>query len=204
MNAIGIDFGTSNSVAALYEGGEMHFAEFPDGRIGNPTVIYFPANRRQFYIGTHGIETYFDDLEHGIKDGRLMFSIKTLLADEKFDHTLVAKHGRMTAADLCGRYLVKLKELAEAQFERRFEKVVLGRPVDFSQLAVKRLNEAATIAGFKAVDFILEPLAAAAGYSSESESPELVFVVDLGGGTSDMCIVEVSRAAGFSMSDPAA
>jgi len=57
MNTIGIDFGTSNSVAALFEDGEMHFAEFPDGRIGNPTVIYFPANRREFYIGTRGIET---------------------------------------------------------------------------------------------------------------------------------------------------
>src|SRR6185295_5747066 len=130
--------------------------------IGNPTVIYFPANRREFYIGAHGIETYFDDLEHGIKDGRLMFSIKTLLPDEKFDHTLVAKHGRLTAADLCARYLIKLRELAEAQFERKFEKVVMGRPVDFPEIAVARLDEAAKTAGFREVDFVLEPLAAAA------------------------------------------
>ena len=193
MNTIGIDFGTSNSVAVISDGGELKFVEFPDGRIGNPTVIYFPVNRRDYFIGSHGIETYFDDLEHGLKGGRLMFSIKSLLPDAKFDHTLVANRGHLTPSDLCGGYLFKLKALAESQFERTFDKVVLGRPVDFSDFAVDRLSGAARIAGFREVDFVLEPIAAAAAYASTSDSPELVFVVDLGGGTSDTCIVEVTK-----------
>jgi hypothetical chaperone protein len=204
MNTIGIDFGTSNSVAVISSGDGVRFAEFPDGRIGNPTVIYFPGNRRDYYIGAEGIDTYFDDLEHGLTGGRLMFSIKTLLPDEKFDHTLVSKHGHLAPSDLCGRYLLKLKAMAEAQFERDFDRAVLGRPVDFSDFAVDRLEKAARIAGFKEVEFVLEPLAAAAAYKSESVSPELVFVVDLGGGTSDTCIVEVNREQRFQIGNPEA
>jgi hypothetical chaperone protein len=203
MNTIGIDFGTSNSVAAVSDGGgRVRFAEFPDGRIGNPTVIYFPGDRLEYRIGADGIDKYFDDLEHGLSGGRLMFSIKSLLPDVKFDHTLVSKHGHLTPSDLCGRYLFKLKAMAEAQWGRTFERVVLGRPVDFPDFAIGRLKAAALTAGFKEVEFVLEPLAAAAGYESESNSKELVFVVDLGGGTSDTCIVEVAR--GYRIGTPEA
>jgi hypothetical chaperone protein len=204
MNTIGIDFGTSNSVAAVNDRGAVRFAEFPDGRIGNPTVIYFPADRLDYHIGTDGIGKYFDDLEHGLAGGRLMFSIKSLLPDVKFDHTLVSKHGHLTPSDLCGRYLFKLKTMAEAQFGRTFGRVVLGRPVDFSDFAVGRLRAAASVAGFNEVEFVLEPLAAAAGYESGSDSPELIFVVDLGGGTSDTCIVEVARGSGYRIGNPEA
>ena len=205
MNTIGIDFGTSNSVAAVCEGDDVvRFAEFPDGRIGNPTVIYFPGNRRDYYVGRDGIDTYFEDLEHGLTGGRLMFSIKSLLPDVKFDHTLVSKHGHLTPSDLCGRYLFKVKTLAETQFGLTFDRVLLGRPVDFSDFAVGRLEAAARIAGLDEVDFVLEPLAAAAAYTSESGSPELVFVVDLGGGTSDTCIVEVTRERRLQIGNPEA
>src|SRR6476620_7149549 len=125
MNTIGIDFGTSNSVAVISDGGDVRFAEFPDGRIGDPTVIYFPGNRRDYYIGSHRIETDGDELEHGLTGGRLMFSINSLLPHEKFDYTLVSKHGHLTPSDLCGRYLIKLKALAESQFERTFDRALL-------------------------------------------------------------------------------
>src|SRR5688572_4961187 len=193
MDTIGIDFGTSNSIAARSCGGVVRFANFPDGQSTNPTILYFPSDRKDFFIGNEGIETYFQDLENGKSGGRLMFSIKTLLADAKFDHTLVHKHGQLTAAELCGHFLLKLKLRAENHFNSKFKRVILGRPVDFSEAAISRLSDAAKFAGFKTVEFVLEPLAAVATYESKSASGELVFVIDLGGGTSDMCVVEVSR-----------
>ena len=84
-----------------------------------------------------------------------MLSIKTLLPDEKFDHTTVVGFGRLTAADLVARFLLTLKQMAERQFSRTFDGVVLGRPVEFSEIAVSRLEEAAKKAGFSEVVFLL-------------------------------------------------
>lgn len=192
METIGIDFGTSNSLAALAQNGVVHFAKYPDGKSSNPTVLYFPPRGKEFFIGNDGIDHHFDDLDEGRMGGRLMFSIKSLLQDAKFDHTTVTGHGQMTASDLVSYFIRKLKALAEIEFDRRFDRVVLGRPVDFSENAIERLRSAAVGAGFKEVVFCLEPVAAAISYESTVKERELVCVVDLGGGTSDICIVEVS------------
>ncbi len=192
MKTIGIDFGTSNSLAALVEDGEVSFAPFPDGKGSNPTVLYFPPRGKAYFVGNEGIDQHFDDLDEGRTGGRLMFSIKSLLQDAKFDHTTVTGHGRMTAANLVSYFIRKLKGYAEQEFDREFERVVLGRPVDFSENAIARLREAATESGFREIIFCLEPVAAAISYEASITERELVCVVDLGGGTSDICIVEVS------------
>jgi len=70
--------------------------------------------------------------------------------------------------------------------------VVLGRPVNFTELAVTRLGNAARQVGFKEVVFWLEPVAAALAHEITTTSDELVCVVDLGGGTSDICVIETS------------
>jgi len=155
-------------------------------------LLYFPPRGKQYFIGNEGIDHYFDDLDEGRTGGRLMFSIKSLLQDAKFDHTTVAGHGRMTASNLVACFISKLKALAETEFERKFDRVVLGRPVDFSTNAIERLRLAAVEAGFKEIVFCLEPVAAAISYEAAINERELVCVVDLGGGTSDICVVEVS------------
>ena len=194
MKTIGFDFGTSNSLAARVQNGVVEFAQFPDRKDANPTVLYFPPRGKNYFIGNEGIDHHFEDLEESGGSGRLMFSIKSLLQDAKFDHTLVARHGRLTAANLVSYFIRRLKEYAEKDFQQTFERVVLGRPVDFSDNAIDRLQSAGLEAGFKEVIFCLEPVAAAIAYETTIAERELVCVVDLGGGTSDICIVEVSPA----------
>ncbi len=191
MQFIGIDFGTSNSLACLYENERVQFVEFSDGNNSNPTILYFPNASKQHFIGNEAIQFYLDDLEEEKIIGRLMQSIKTLLPDASFDHTFV--NGRnFTVTDLVARFLISLKELAEEKFSQKFEGVVLGRPVHFSELALERLENAAKSAGFKEVIFWLEPVAAALGYEATTTEDELVCVVDIGGGTTDICVVETS------------
>jgi hypothetical chaperone protein len=192
MQYIGIDFGTSNSLVALAENNRVEFVNYPDGNRSNPTILYLPSKSKQFYIGNEAVERYLANLEESGTGGRLMQSIKTLLPDAKFDYTLVASFGRLTAEDLTAKFLSVLKQKAERQFSRQFDAVVLGRPVEFSELAVNRLEKAASIAGFKKVVFRLEPVAAAMAYEMTSKSDELVCVVDIGGGTSDVCVIEIS------------
>ncbi|HQU81546.1 MAG TPA: Hsp70 family protein [Pyrinomonadaceae bacterium] len=188
MNFIGIDFGTSNSLAAL--GGT--FAAFPDGKISNPTVIYFPQKSKQHYVGNEAIYKYLNDLDEHLPVGRLMLSVKSLLPEANFDHTTVTGFGRQTPDDLAARFIVRMKEYAEKQFGEKFDGVVLGRPVEFNELAETRLANAARIAGFKEVSFRLEPVAAALSYELTTSVAETVCVVDLGGGTSDICIIETA------------
>jgi hypothetical chaperone protein len=190
---LAIDFGTSNSLACRVSDGRVEFARFSDEGTSNPTVIYFPDKRgRQYFVGNDGIERYLHELEEHESAGRLMLSIKSLLPDAKFDYTTVTGHGRQAPEDLVGKFLIKLRELAERQFGMGFDGVVLGRPVDFSELAVQRLEWAARMAGFTEIRFWLEPAAAAAAYEMTAERDELVCVVDIGGGTSDICVIETS------------
>lgn len=194
MNYIGIDFGTSNSLTSLAIDNRIEFVEYPDGGISNPTILYLPAKSKQFYIGNEAVERYLTDLEERSIHGRLMLSIKTLLPDVKFDYTMVAGHGRLSSEDLIARFLSVFKQRAERRFSRIFDGAVLGRPVEFSELAVSRLEKAARLAGFKNVIFWLEPVAAAMAYEMTSTKDELICVVDMGGGTTDVCIIETSRA----------
>ncbi len=192
MQFIGIDFGTSNSLASLAVNNRIEFVNYPDNSISNPTILYFPAKSKQFYIGNEAVRRYLTNLEESGFGGRLMLSIKTLLPDAKFDHTTVEGHGRFAAEDLVARFLSILKQMAERQFSREFDGVVLGRPVGFSKLAVNRLEKAAKIAGFKESVFWLEPVAAAMAYEMTSTEDELICVVDIGGGTSDICVIKTS------------
>ena len=197
MQFIGIDFGTSNSLASLVVDGKIEFAEFPDGNISNPTIIYFPAKTKKHSIGSEAIYQYLNHLEEHGSGGRLMLSIKSLLPEANFDYTTVAGFGRLTAEDLVGKFLSVLKQNAERKFSKTFDGAVLGRPVQFNELAVERLENAAKIAGFKQVEFRLEPVAAALAYEATAQKDELICVVDIGGGTSDVCIIETSKKRSF-------
>ena len=193
MQFIGIDFGTSNSLAALARADKIEFVNYPDGQSSNPTILYFPAKSKQHFIGNDEVYRYLEHLEESHESaGRLMLSIKTLLPEANFDYTTVVGFGNQTAADLAARFLGVLKQYAEKQFATRFDGVVLGRPVNFSPLALERLRSAAEQVGFKEVVFWLEPVAAALAHEMRTTEDELVCVVDLGGGTSDICIIETS------------
>ena len=92
-----------------------------------------------------------------------------------------------------------LRQKAESQLRSYSENVVLGRPVEFSPdtqkdtLAQNRLEEAAKLAGFSSVQFVLEPIAAALYYerSRPNSKSRNVFVFDFGGGTLDTCVLEL-------------
>lgn len=195
MNFIGIDFGTSNSLAALGNAsGGVDFVRFPDGKTSNSTVLYFPNGLKKHFIGDEAIRLYVERLEQTRDAGRLMLSIKSLLPEKNFEYTTVAGFGNQTAADLAARFIGVLKDYAEEQIGTQFDGVVLGRPVDFNELAVRRLGIAAELAGFKKVVFWMEPVAAALAHELTSQKEELICVVDLGGGTSDIAIVATSPA----------
>lgn len=195
MPAIGIDFGTTNSaVAALVdEGRHIRATDY------EPTVLFFEEGKQgTYYVGKEAIKRY---VESGLK-GRFIRSIKSVLHAETFKFTHI--YGKKYyAEDLVALILDFLARQAEDLLGFRPEKVVMGRPARFSPipekdaLAQKRLAKAAEIAGFKEVEFQLEPIAAAFAYEQDIRQDELVLVGDIGGGTSDFTIMRLGQDKAF-------
>jgi hypothetical chaperone protein len=138
------------------------------------------------------IYVYVDELQ----PGRLLQFIKTALRSEKYHGTQEFER-YYNLSDIIAAYLHKLKKRAETLLGEEIEGVTIGRPVKFSQnteqdqKAQNTLLEAAMEAGFKRVDFELEPVAAALYYEFTLARPENVLAFDFGGGTLDLTIMRL-------------
>ena len=226
---VGIDFGTSNSGVAVYDG--QHVKLLPvDPKNVLPevikTVMYITRDYR-CSIGQEAVENYYRDNVnrqrrfvkqwageidvygadmHYVRDiyvyvdelqpGRLLQYLKTALRKEKYAGTQVFER-YFTVGDLAKTYLSLLKQRAENILGEPIHSVTLGRPVKFSESpeqdrkAQETLRQAAQDAGFKDVDFELEPIAAALDYEQSIGKPQNVVIFDFGGGTLDIAVMRL-------------
>lgn len=138
------------------------------------------------------VYVYVDELQ----PGRLMQFIKTALRSEKYTGTQVFDRF-YSLSDIIATYLQSLKQRAEALLKEEISSVTLGRPVRFSQnpeldkKAQETLRQAAEQAGFKQIDFELEPIAAALYYELSLSKPQNVLIFDFGGGTLDLTVMRL-------------
>ncbi len=204
IRGVGLDFGTSNSAVTCVDGtGAPVLARFPSaGGMTDtfPSVLHFERELEEgvptvrAYAGMEAIERY---LNHDTP-GRLMRSLKAYLADRHFDGTSV--YGRhVSLGDLIAAFLKKLLGAAALSLGPISSRVVVGRPVHFSnerseaanEFALGRLLQAVQASGFEEVAFEYEPVAAAYSYEQTVQRDELILVGDFGGGTSDFSILPV-------------
>lgn len=192
--ACGIDFGTSNSTVGWLRPGQDSLLVLEDGKITLPSVIFFNTEERRPVYGRLALHEYLEGYE-----GRLMRSLKSLLGSKLLKSETTVLGSALPFKDLLGFFIGELKKRAEAQAERSFEEVVLGRPVFFvdddpaaDQEAQNTLVAVAHKLGFKDVSFQYEPIAAAFDYESNLDREELVLIVDIGGGTSDFSLVRLA------------
>jgi hypothetical chaperone protein len=202
--AIGIDFGTTNSsIARAHSSGEIELARFPHtGGITDAyrSLLYLEqvkergASRIKSWSGPAAIEEYLS----AETKGRLVQSLKSFLTSRSLKSTDVFGR-RLTIEALIARILRDLREKAETQFGTKIQTAVVGRPVRFvgadkeedNSFAEERLMAAFQLAGYEAVDFELEPVAAAYYYESTLDHDELILIGDFGGGTSDFSLLHV-------------
>lgn len=133
--------------------------------------------------------------------GRLFQSLKTALRLRQFKGTEV--FGReYQIEELTAMILRRIKQAVDEAAGESVDTAVLGRPVRFSTrddenvVAEQRLRTAATLAGFKDIVFFYEPVAACVEYAVTTEHRQRLMVVDIGGGTFDVCIMEFGGAQG--------
>nr|WP_314876441.1 Hsp70 family protein [uncultured Pseudomonas sp.] len=192
--ALGIDFGTSNSTVGWHRPGAESLIALEQGKITLPSVVFFNIEERRPVYGRLALHEYLEGYE-----GRLMRSLKSLLGSKLIKHDTSVLGTALPFKDLLGMFIGELKKRAEADAERSFEQVVLGRPVFFvdddpaaDQEAEDTLADVARKIGFKDVSFQYEPIAAAFDYESGISREELVLIVDIGGGTSDFTLIRLS------------
>ena len=202
--AVGIDFGTTNSSVAMATGsGDVLLARVP--YLGATTdsyrsLLYLEqtkergASTLRSWTGPEGIERYLA----AETKGRLIQSLKSFLTNRTLQSTEVFGR-RQTIESLIARILRDLREKAGRQFGAEIKTAVVGRPVRFvgsesdddDTYAEGRLRDAFSAAGFEAVEFEPEPVAAAHYYDSGLDHDELILIGDFGGGTSDFSLIRV-------------
>ena len=192
---LAVDFGTSNSAAALMVDGQPRRLPIEAGAETLPTAVFFPEGGGAMQIGRAAGRSLIDG-----EEGRYMRALKSILGTPLLHQSRLIEGRRRSLAEVVTAFLVAVKTQAEAQTGMRFERVLSGRPVRFhskdadqNAQAERDLRECYLAAGFKDVAFLYEPEAAAHACRSLSDGG-LGLIVDIGGGTSDFSVFRQSGA----------
>lgn len=187
MAVLAVDFGTSNSAAAVLENGQVRRLPIESGAETLPTAVFFPVGGAM-RIGQAATDALIDG-----EEGRYMRSLKSVLGTPLVHEKRLIGGKRRSLTEVITAFLVALKARAEAETGERFDRVLSGRPVHFHTADAARDAQAEAdlrgcylAAGFSHVDFLAEPEAAAR--ASVGEAGETGLIVDIGGGTSDFTV----------------
>lgn len=196
MTALGLDFGTTNSVVALGRDGGAEMLEFPGAPGGASDVFrsalcFWEDDGLNVEAGPWAIAEYLDYPE----GSRFLQSFKSVAASSAFEHASVFDK-RMRFEDLGRTFLARLAAHAGGRLDAGGARVVVGRPVEFAgsrpDEALARTRYDAMFEGFGAqVHYVYEPIGAAFSYAKRLDEPATLLVADFGGGTSDFSVVRV-------------
>jgi molecular chaperone DnaK len=206
-DVIGIDLGTTNSCVAIMEGRNARVIENSEGSRTTPSVVAFTdddtrlvgmAARRQavtnpentFYATKRLIGRSFNDKE--IKDIQGLVPYKIVKSDNNDDAWVEARGTKYSPSQIGSMILGKMKETAEGFLGRDVSKAVITVPAYFNDSQRQATKDAGKIAGLDVLRIINEPTAAALAYGMDKADGKTIVVFDLGGGTFDVSILEIS------------
>ena len=184
---LAIDFGTSNSAAAILENGVPRRLPIQPGSDTLPTAVFFPTEGGAMRIGDAAGAALI-----AREPGRYMRALKSVLGGPLLHEPRMIGGRRQTLADVIAAFLRALRERAEAATGVRYRRALSGRPVHFHTADPARdaraeadLRDCYLAAGFEEVEFLAEPEAAALACRALGTGGAAGLVVDIGGGTSD-------------------
>ena len=181
---IGIDLGTTNSVVSVMEGGEPTVITNPEGSRITPSVVGFTKDGQRL-VGRLAKNQAVSNPD------RTISSIKRHMGDPNYHVTIDGKN--YTPPEISAMILQKLKSDAEAYLGETVSQAVITVPAYFNDSQRQATKDAGKIAGLEVLRIINEPTAAALAYGLDKDQDETVLVFDLGGGTFDVSILELSE-----------
>ena len=182
---IGIDLGTTNSCVAVYEGGEPVVITNPEGSRTTPSVVAFSKNdSKERIVGQTAKRQAIQNPE------RTVMSIKRKMGTNE---TVDIDGKKYTPQEISAMILQKLKADAEAYLGTKVTQAVITVPAYFNDAQRQATKDAGKMAGLEVLRIINEPTAAALAYGVDKEGiDQKVMIFDLGGGTFDVSILEIS------------
>ena len=204
--ALGFDFGTTNTVLALADGGatrSMAFTSTEGTADSMRTALSFMkdaqlgASALKVEAGHAAIRQFIDNPG----ECRFLQSIKTFAASALFQGTLIFAK-RHNFEDLMEVFVRRLRNYAGDNWPSDVSRIVTGRPVHFAgsspdpALATERYNEALSRFGFPEIHYVYEPVAAAFYFAQNLKQDATVLVADFGGGTTDYSLIRFETVAG--------
>lgn len=180
---IGIDLGTTNSCVAVLEGGEPVVIANAEGARITPSVVGISKNGEKL-VGQVAKRQAVSNPDNTVS------SIKRHMGTD-YKVTLMDK--AYTPQEISAMILQKLKSDAEAYLGTTVKQAVITVPAYFTDAQRQATKDAGTIAGLEVLRIINEPTAAALAYGLDKEHDHTVLVYDLGGGTFDVSILELSQ-----------
>ena len=179
---IGIDLGTTNSCVAVFEGGEPIVIPNPEGARTTPSVLAFSKTGERM-VGQVAKRQAITNPD------RTVISIKREMGTS-YKTTIDGK--TYTPQEVSAMILQKLKADAEAYLGAPVTQAVITVPAYFSDAQRQATKDAGKIAGLEVLRIINEPTAAALAYGMDKETDQKIMVFDLGGGTFDVSLLEIS------------
>ena len=178
---IGIDLGTTNSCVAVFEGGEPIVIPNPEGARTTPSVVAFKGGER--LVGQVAKRQAITNPD------KTIISIKREMGTN-FKVDIDGKN--YTPQEISAMILQKLKSDAEAYLGTTVTEAVITVPAYFSDAQRQATKDAGKIAGLEVKRIINEPTAAALAYGMDKETDQKIMIFDLGGGTFDVSLLEIS------------
>ena len=179
---IGIDLGTTNSCVAVFEGGEPVVIPNPEGSRTTPSVVAFTKAGERL-VGQVAKRQAITNPD------RTISSIKREMGR---DYKVTVDDKTYTPQEISAMILQKLKSDAEAYLGTKVTEAVITVPAYFSDAQRQATKDAGKIAGLDVKRIINEPTAAALAFGMDKEENQKIMVFDLGGGTFDVSILEIS------------
>src|SRR6201985_1774226 len=182
--AVGIDLGTTNSVVAVLAGGEPEVVANSEGSRTTPSVVAFAKNG-EVLVGEVAKRQAVTNVDRTIR------SVKRHMGDPSWKVDIDGKS--YNPQEISARILQKLKRDAESYLGDTVSQAVITVPAYFDDAQRTATKEAGQIAGLEVLRIITEPTAAALAYGLDKEEEQTVLVFDLGGGTFDVSVLEISE-----------
>jgi molecular chaperone DnaK len=201
--AVGIDLGTTNSVIAVWEGGEARVVPNAEGARTTPSVVAYTDTgerlvgqlaRRQSILNPKGTITsakrfigrHYDEITDEAK--AVSFDV---VADENGVARFQIQGKKVAPEEVSALVLRKLVDDAAKQLGEKVTEAVITVPAYFNDAQRTATKDAGRIAGLEVLRIINEPTAAALAYGIDKRQHETVLVFDLGGGTFDVSLLDV-------------
>ena len=200
--AVGIDLGTTNSLVATVRSGSAECLPDETGAVSLPSVVRYLENGGKT-VGKAALDAQKIDPHNTISSAKRLIGRKLSeidaahmpyrFADNDKIIELQTKHGKKTPIDISADILGSLKTRAEASLGGELVGAVITVPAYFDDAQRQATKDAARLAGLNVLRLLHEPTAAAIAYGLDNGAEGTFVVYDLGGGTFDVSVLQLSR-----------